>query len=99
MGCLCSSGCCRGGVGWGSTIISWKFFFSLFGVGSLHHSSILPAGAVVVVAWWVVGCLRGFRGYFTFDLVLFFFLFCLFLLPLRCLEEKALTFLMILKKL
>ena len=57
-------------------MISWKFFF-LRGVGSLHHSSILPARAVVVVVRWVVGCLRGFWRYFSFDLVLF--LFCLFL--------------------
>ena len=73
MSCLCSLGCCRGGVGGGRTIISWKFL-SLLGVGSLHHSSILPAGAVVVVAWWVVGCLHGFWGYFSFDLVWFFVL-------------------------
>ena len=42
---------------------------------------------------WCVVCV-GFGGYFNFYLVLF--LFCLFLLPLRCLEEKALAFLMIL---
>ena len=47
--------------------------------GTLHHSSILPAGAVVVVVWWVVGCLRGFWGYFSFELVLF----CLFYITIK----------------
>ena len=92
MGYLCSSGCCRGGVGWGNSIISRKILF-LLGVGSLHHSSILPAGAVVVMVWWVVGCLREFWGYFFFDLVLFLLSF---FITIKVFGGEALTFLIIL---
>ena len=71
MGSLCSSDCCCGGRWLGESRISWKFFsfFSfLHGVDLCTVDSILPAGALVLVVWWGVGCLCGFWGYFSFDL-------------------------------
>ena len=84
MGSLCSSDCCCGGVGWGSLGLVGSFFlvsFSfLLGVDLCTIDSILPAGALVLVVWWGVGCLCGFLGYFSFDLafVLVFCFVCLF---------------------
>ena len=80
MGSLCSSDCCCGGVGWwslglvGSFLVSFSF---LLGVDLCTIDSILPAGALVLVVWWGVGCLCGFWGYFSFDLA-FVFDFVLF---------------------
>ena len=71
MGSLCSSDCCCGGVGWGSLGLFGSFlvFFSfLLGVDLCTIDSILPAGALVLVVWWGVGCLCGFWRYFSFDL-------------------------------
>ena len=69
----------------GESRISWKFFFLvsfsfLLGVDLCTIDSILPAGALVLVVWWGVGCLCGFLGYFSFDLafVLVFVLFVCF---------------------
>ena len=103
MGSLCSSDCCCGGVGWGSLglvgslLVSFSF---LLGVDLCTIDSILPAGALVLVVWWGVGCLYGSWGYFSFDLAfvlvffvcLFFLVFFLlfpFLLLIRWLQDKS----------
>ena len=71
MGSLCSSDCCCGGVGWGSLglvgslLVSFSF---LLGVDLCTIDSILPAGALVLMVWWGMGCLCGSWGYFSFDL-------------------------------